>query len=115
MRSSFSPLHQLVRAGELDTLDELAAAGLHARQAESAVRGVGHVLVSVDVAGVQAYTAVVTTEAGTATIGFDPESEAARLLHSVGVTKICADKPVSKFIPADIAAKLIGLADGTAA
>lgn len=104
-------LYQLLRAGELDKLDELAAASLHVRQTESAVRGVGHVLVSVDLAGAQAYTAVVTTEAGTATIGFDPESEAARLLHSVGVTKIPPRQAVSRYIPLDVAVELARLAE----
>ena len=109
MRSS--PLHQLFKTGQIDKIDEMASASVAIRQIETSARGVGHVLVSVDPASELAYTAVITTEAGTATLGFDPDSPAARLLHSVGVTKIPATKPVSAYIPADVAIQLARMAE----
>ncbi len=105
-------LYQLLRAGELDKLDELAAASLRVRQVESAARGRGHVLVSVDPSGqLGAYQATITTEAGTAQLWFDPESEASRILHSAGVTKISGKRPVSAYVPADIAVQLARMAE----
>ncbi len=105
-------LYQLLRAGELDKLDELAASSLHVRQVESAAHGRGHVLVSVDPSGqLGAYQATITTEAGTTQLWFDPDSEASRILHSAGVTKISGKKPVSAYVPADIAVQLARMAE----
>jgi len=105
-------LYQLVHSGQLGVLDDLAEASLGRRHAETKSHGVGHVLVSVDPAGtLGAYQATITTPAGTAQLFFDPESPAFRLLHSAGVTKIPAKKPVSHYIPLDIAVQLARMAE----
>ena len=46
-----------------------------------------------------------------ATSWFDPDSEASRILHSAGVTKISGKKPVSAYVPADIAVQLARMAE----
>jgi len=107
-----SPLFQLMRTKQLGVLDDLAEASLGRRQAETRSHGVGHVLVSVDPAGtLGAYQATITTEAGTAQLWFDPDSEASRILHSAGVTKISGKKSVSAYVPADIAVQLARMAE----
>ncbi len=109
---TMSPLFQLMRTKQLGVLDDLAEASLGRRHAETKSHGVGHVLVSVDPAGtLGAYQATITTPAGTAQLFFDPESPAFRLLHSAGVTKIPAKKPVSHYIPLDIAVQLARMAE----
>jgi len=42
---------------------------------------------------------------------FDPGTRAARLLHSVGVTKIPPREAVSRYIPLDVAVELARLAE----
>ena len=109
---TMSPLYQLLRRGRLGVLDDLADSSLQVRQIEGSVRGVGHVLVSVDPAGTAgAYQATITTPAGTAQLSFDADTPACRLLHSVGVTKIPLRKPVSQYIPLDVAIELARLAE----
>ncbi len=109
---SMPPLYQLLRSGQLGALDELATSSLQVRQIEGSVRGVGHVLVSVDPTGqAGAYRATITTPAGTAQLSFDPDTPAQRLLHSAGITKISAKKPVSHYIPLDIAVQLARMAE----
>lgn len=107
-----SPLSQLLRGHNLSVLDDLAESSANVRQVESKVRGLGHVLVSVDPAGIAgAYRVTITTPAGTAQLSFDPDTPAQRLLHSVGVTKIPAKGPVSRYIPLDVAVELARLAE----
>lgn len=109
---TMSPLFQLMRTKQLGVLDDLAEVSLGRRQAETRSHGVGHVLVSVDPAGtVGAYRATITTPAGIADLPFDPDSQAARLLHSVGVTKIPPREAVSRYIPLDVAVELARLAE----
>lgn len=109
---TMSPLSQLLRSGQLGTLDDLADSSLQVRRIEGAVRGVGHVSVSVDPSGtLGAYQATITTPAGVAQLAFDPDSPASRLLHSAGVTKVPAKKPVSVYIPLGIAVQLARMAE----
>lgn len=105
-------LYQLVHSGQLGVLDDMAEASAKRRQAETKTLGVGHVLVAVDPAGtLGAYRATITTPAGVADLPFDPDSQAARLLHSVGVTKIPPREAVSRYIPLDVAIELARLAE----
>ena len=109
-------LYQLLRQGQLGTLDDLAESSLNVRQAESKARGIGHVLVSVDPAGAMgAYVATITTPEARVTMAFDPDSAPYRLLQEAGVSKIPPRGAVSRYIPLDIAVMLVNIADGRTA
>lgn len=111
MRST--PLYQLIRTHQMGILDELLDSAAECRRTEAKNHGVGHILAYVveppTVAG--AYAATITTPAGRTQLAFDPDSPAARLLHSAGVTKIPAKHPVSAYVPLDIAIKLAEMAE----
>lgn len=112
MRTTMSPLYQLLHSKQLGVIDEMADDSMRRRKAEVKTLGVGHVIVAVDPAGtVGAYRATITTPAGVADLPFDPDSQAARLLHSVGVTKIPPRETVSRYIPLDVAVELARLAE----
>lgn len=106
-------LYQLVHSGQLGVLDDLVESSAGRRQVEAKSHGVGHVYAWVvePPTDAGAYTATITTPAGRAQLAFDPDSPAARLLHSVGVTKIPAKKPVSAYIPLGVAVELARLAE----
>lgn len=109
---TMSPLFQLMRTKQLGVLDDMADVSQRRRQAEVKTLGVGYVVVAVDPAGaLGAYRATITTPAGIADLPFDPDSPAARLLHSVGVTRITSREAVSRYIPLDVAVELARLAE----
>lgn len=94
-------------------LDDLIDGAMERRRTEAKTHGVGHILAYVVEPPTEAgaYAATITTPAGKAQIAFDPDSPAARLLHSAGVTKIPAKHPVSAYVPLDIAVKLAEMAE----
>jgi hypothetical protein len=108
-----SPLYQLLRSGNLGVLDDLVDASADMRTREAKSHGVGHILAYVVEPPTEAgaYAATITTPAGKTQLTFNPDSPAARLLHSVGVTKIPAKRPVSAYVPLDIAVKLAEMAE----
>ena len=111
MRST--PLYQLIKTHQMGILDELVDSAAECRRTEAKSHGVGHILAYVVEPPTEAgaYAATITTPAGKTQLAFDPDSPAARLLHSAGVTKIPAKKPVSAYVPLDIAIKLAELAE----
>lgn len=111
MRST--PLYQLIKTHQMGILDELIDSAAECRRTEAKSHGVGHILAYVVEPATEAgaYAATITTPAGITQLAFDPDSPAARLLHSAGVTKIPAKHPVSAYVPLDIAVKLAQMAE----
>lgn len=107
------PLYQLIRSAKMGILDELVDSSMEVRRTEAKSHGVGHIYAYVVEPPTEAgaYAATITTPAGKTQLAFDPDSPAARLLHSAGVTKIPAKHPVSAYVPLDIAVKLAEMAE----